>query len=355
MIAPLLSRVCLALSCIVLLTINSIAGYPDGRPEAHLRIDARDSGVVLRHSDAPQQCDALGARDVWVFESSGTVFMHYDAAGPKGWLCALATSTDLTSWTKHGPVLELGPPGSDDSKSASYGTTYLEKGTWHMFYLGTPNTTPAPDLIPSFPYLTLKAQSTSPFGPWRKQPDVVPFRPIAGTYTGSTASPGHIIHHGNEYLQFFSASMLDQKGCRRTLSLARTRDLNTSWTMSEKPILPLEEQIENSSLYYEPTIQTWFLFTNHIGIDSGGAEYTDAVWVYWSKDLEIWSTQNKAVVLDGKNCKWSTRCIGLPSVLPWKGRLAVFYDAPGGESISHMKRDVGVAWLDLPLSIPRKD
>ena len=50
-----------------------------------------------------------------------------------------------------------------------------------------------------------------------------------------------------------------------------------------QPIVPIEEQIENSSLHYEESIKTWFLFTNHIGIDSG--EYTDAIWVYWSKDL----------------------------------------------------------------------
>jgi hypothetical protein len=33
-------------------------------------------------------------------------------------------------------------------------------------------------------------------------------------------------------------------------------------------------------------------------------------------------------------------------------RLAVFYDAPGDDSIDHMNRDIGLAWLDLPLNIP---
>jgi hypothetical protein len=28
-------------------------------------------------------------------------------------------------------------------------------------------------------------------------------------------------------------------------------------------------------------------------------------------------------------------------------------DAPGSNSKSHMKRNVGLAWLDLPLSIPK--
>jgi hypothetical protein len=35
-------------------------------------------------------------------------------------------------------------------------------------------------------------------------------------------------------------------------------------------------------------------------------------------------------------------------------RLAVIYDAPGGDSKSHMKRDVGLAWLELPLSPPKQ-
>ena len=116
------------------------------------------------------------------------------------------------------------------------------------------------------------------------------------------------------------------------------------------PIVPIEEQIENSTLYYEKSNRTWFLFTNHIGIDRG--EYTDAIWVYWSKDLNHWDPANKAIVLDGRNCTWSKKCIGLPSVVQVGNRLAVFYDAPGGDSTSHMKRDVGLAWLDLPLAVP---
>ena len=143
--------------------------YPDGRPAATFRLDAVDHGVVLHHGDGPGQCDIHGARDVWVYEADGTYYMHYDAAGPKGWLAALATSKDLIHWQKKGPVLELGKPGENDSASASYGTTYYDGRTWHMFYLGTPHATPAPDLVPAFPYLTMKAKSTSPAGPWTKQ------------------------------------------------------------------------------------------------------------------------------------------------------------------------------------------
>jgi predicted GH43/DUF377 family glycosyl hydrolase len=72
--------------------------YPDGRPQATLRYDAEDQGVVLPYGHCPGGCDKYGARDVWVFEHNGLFYMHYDAAGETGWLTALATSTDLVHW-----------------------------------------------------------------------------------------------------------------------------------------------------------------------------------------------------------------------------------------------------------------
>ncbi len=324
--------------------------YPDGRPAATLRLEAKDQGVVMKHGDGPGDCDQLGARDIWVFEADGTYYMHYDGAGPKGWLSCLATSTDLVHWTKKGPVLDFGRAGEDDSASASYGTTYFDGKTWHMFYLGTPHTSPAPDLIPAFPYQTMKARSPSPAGPWIKQRDVVPFRCTPGTYYDVTASPGQIVRRGDEYLMFFSAASEDSRGTHRTIGIARTKDLDGAWRIDPRPIVPPAEQIENTSLYFEPADRTWFLFTNHIGLE--GFEYTDAVWVYWSKDLDKWNPADKAVVLDGGNSAWSGKCIGLPGVVKVKNRLAILYDAPGGVSTSHMRRDVGLAWLELPLRLP---
>jgi len=327
--------------------------YSDRRPEAHLRMNAQDHGIVLRYGDGPDQCDILGARDVWVFEASGTYYMHYDAAGPEGWLSSLAVSKDLVHWEKRGPILDFGKAGEEDAAGACYGVTFYDSNEWHMFYLGTPNASNPPDLVPSFPYLTMKARGSSPEGPWIKQKSVVPFRTKPGAYYSLTASPGHVIKYGKEYLQFFSSTTRrpESEYVQRTLGIARTKDLDGSWTIDPKPVVPVEEQIENSSLYYEESIKTWFLFTNHIGVEEG-REFTDAIWVYWSKDLNHWDPKNKAIVLDGENCSWSEKCIGLPSVVKVDNRLALFYDAPGGTSTSHMKRNVGLAWLDLPLAIP---
>ena len=327
--------------------------YADSRPEAKLRMDAKDHGIVLKYGDGPDKCDILGARDAWVFEDAGTYYMHYDAAGPKGWLSSLAVSNDLINWEKKGPILDFGKPGEDDSKSASYGVTYHDDNQWHMFYLGTPNVSEAPNLVPSFPYLTLKAKGSSPTGPWIKQKNVIPFRTKPDTYYSITASPGQVIKQGEEYLQFFSATTYKDSSPypQRTLGIARTQNLDGSWTVDPEPILPIEEQLENSTLHFEESIDTWFLFTNHIGI-ADEKEFTDAIWVYWSKDINHWDPKNKAIVLDSENCNWSKKCIGLPSVVQVGNQLALFYDAPEDNSTSHMKRHVGLAWLSLPLAIP---
>ncbi len=339
-----------------------VPSYPDRRPWPTIRLDAVDHGPVLLHGDGPNECDIRGARDIWVFEDGGTYYMHYDAAGPDGWLCALATSPDGLTWEKQGPVLQFGQPGSDDSATASYGVTYREGDTWHMFYLGSPNTTEAPDLVPDFPYNTMKAKASAPAGPWSKQYDVVPFRPTPGTFYSATASPGQVIRQGEEYLQFISVSAQGPDGTKRSIAIARTRDLEGPWAIDPQPIVSLEEQIENSSMYFEESDQTWYLFTNHCGpLETGLTSkypeelegYTDSVWVYWTTDLNRWDPQDKAVVLDRNNCSWSERVVGLPSVVRIGDRLAVYYDGLAGTGTSHVGRDVGLAWLDLPLQRPQ--
>jgi predicted GH43/DUF377 family glycosyl hydrolase len=331
--------------------------YLDHRPAARYQLQADDHGMVYRHGKGPGGCDSLGARDIWVWEDAGSYYMHYDGAGAAGWLACLATSSHLTEWTPRGAVLPLGSSDQRDCASASYGVTFKDKEKWHMFYLGTPHTSPAPDLVPAFPYLTMKAEADSPTGPWKKRYDITPFRPKAGTYYSATASPGFIVPGKKGYLMFYSAST--DRPILRTIGIARTKDLDAPWSIDPKPILPPAEQVENTSLYYQESDKTWFLFTNHVGLRDG-LEYTDAIWVYWTKDLERWKPGNKAVVLDGASSGWSRQIMGLPSVVKAGDRLALFYDGYAGQAIppgasSHMRRDVGLAWIHLPIITPSQD
>lgn len=328
------------------------ASYPDGRPATTLRMDATDSGPIIRHGTGPNRCDYLGAREAICFKAGDTYYLHYDGAGPTGWLACLATSKDLHHWDLKGPVLDYGAPGEKDSASASSPWTVFDGEWWHMFYLGCQTTTPPPDRIPSTPYYTLTAKSRHPYGPWVKQKQVIPFTTKPGTYYSEEASPGPIVKQGNEYLMFFSAATYTaHNGYKRTLALARTRNLDGSWQVDPEPILPLEQQVENSALYFEPANDTWFLFTNHIGIDDQRREYTESTWVYWSKDLNKWDAEKRAVVLDHKNCHWNVRDIGMPSVVKTDKGLALFYDAPAADT-DNMGRDLGLAWLKLPLHPP---
>lgn len=335
----------------------TVSSYSDGRPTAKYRLNAKDQGVVLKYGSGPDSSDYLGARDVFVYEYQGTYYMHYDGAGLKGWLACLATSKDLVNWQVKGPVLDYGAPGSDDSRSASYGSVYFDGTKWHMFYMGTPHVSPAPNYIPAFPYLTKKAESNAPGGPWKKRYDINPIQTKPGSYYAGSVSPGYIIKSENEYLMLFAAST-DLPVIKRTLSYARTKNLDSTWIPDTAPFLPLEEQVENSAVYYEPANKTWFVFTNHVGIRNG-LEYTDALWVYWTRDLKKWNPENKAVVLDSMNCSWSKHIIGLPSVVKIGERLAIFYDGNNAPEIpkgydSHMRRDIGLAWLELPLQAPEK-
>jgi len=317
-------------------------------------MEAEDYGPIIRHGSGPNKCDYLGAREAICFRVGKTYYLHYDGAGPLGWLASLATSQDLLHWNLKGPVLHLGDKGDDDSGTASSPWTIFDGHWWHMFYVGSRTTTPPPNRIPAVPYFTLTAKSRLPSGPWMKQRTVTPFRTVAGTYYADTASPGQIVKHGDEYLMFFSAAAFTagpNRKLQRTLAIARTKDLDANWRVDAAPILPPEQQIENSALYFEESNRTWFLFTNHIGLDQRG-EYTESIWVYWSEDLNRWNANHRAVVLDTRNCRWSVRCIGMPSVVKVGERLAIFYDAAGSGAGCNMGRDIGLAWMKLPMTAP---
>lgn len=321
--------------------------YIDGRPWTDRRVICEDKGIVMRYDNGPDSCDTYGAREANVNKENGIYYLFYDGAGKDGWQSCLAQSRDLVNWEKKGAILKLGKPTSNDSKSASAPWVFKEGNTWHMFYLGTPNTSPAPDRIPSFPYLTMKAKSNALAGPWIKQYNIIPFSPKKDSYYSVTASPGFIIKDHEQYLQFFSAASQEGDLTLRTLGIARTKNLNGRWQVDDKPIFPPSQQVENSSIYHDPVDKIWYLFTNHIGIDKNKVEYTDAIWVYWSKDINKWDTSNKAIVLDTTNCIWAKGAIGMPSVIKVGNRLAMLYDGAEGANFSHMRRSIGLAWIDF--------
>jgi predicted GH43/DUF377 family glycosyl hydrolase len=339
----------------VLCALLAIASYPDRRPATSTRMEAIDATPIIRHGNTPGNSDYLGAREAICFQDRGSYYLHYDGAGPTGWRACLATSRDLKNWELRGPVLDLGASGEVDGGTASSPWTVFDGHWWHMFYVGCRTTTPPPNRIPAVPYYTLAATSRHPYGPWQKQRGLIPFQTALKTYYADTASPGQIIKQNGQYLMFFSAAAFtdeSRKTLKRTLGIARTMDLNAPWRIDPKPILPPEQQIENSALYFEPSNRTWFLFTNHIGLDSRG-EYTESIWSYWSRDLNHWNPENRAVVLDEANCHWCKRAIGMPSVVKVGNRLALFYDASPDGADSNMGRDIGLAWLPLPLRAPK--
>ena len=323
----------LRLACFLALVGNSTLAQT-ARYEA--RLDATDAGRILWHGDGPGASDTRGMREPSIVQEDGKFYLFYDGCAEPAWLACLATSDDLKTWKKHGRMLSLGPIGSDDSGTASSPWMIKEEDTWHMFYVACPNVTPAPDFIPAGPYLTMKATAKSLMGPWTQHREFVPFRPKPGTHYALGAYPGHILKHKDEYMMFINGGQ----------AIARTSNLNEPWKIDEKP--HLQSSVENSSIYYEETNGYYWLFVNHIRMLPSA--HTDATWVYWSKDPNNWNERDRAVVLDGRNCSWSKTIIGMATVTKVGNRLALFYDANEQNVHHHMDRDIGLAWLDLPLT-----
>lgn len=325
--------------------------YADKRGGVDKRLEATDEGIIFKHGFAPNGSDKLGVREAFVYKHEGKYYMTYDGISEDRWSINEAVSTDLKNWIRLGTVLDRGASGAPDGACAAYGTLYNTGKSWNMYYLGCPYQTPGPEHVPSSPYVTMLAHGDSPTGPWTKDPIGVVLDLKPNTYYSHTASPGQIIKQGNEYLMFFTGG----GPVAPTIGIARTTDLNGKWQIDPEPLLPPSEFLENASLYYQESDNTWFMFTNHIGINEYGYSYTDAIWVYWTKDLNNWSTERKAVVVDGTTSTWSKQVIGLPSVMQIGDRLAIFYD--GREQgidqqnldRTHITRDIGLAWVELPI------
>ncbi|MBL9205768.1 MAG: hypothetical protein JNN01_11820 [Opitutaceae bacterium] len=327
--------------------------FSDGRPPAFWGLQVEDLGEVLKRGLGPDSSDREGTREPVVTRIGEQYLLHYDGAGARGWLACAAVSTDLVNWTRQGPILDFGPPGSRDAGGACSPWIIEHQGTWHMFYLGSRTATPPPERVPESPYPSLKARASSPWGPWVKQPEVQVIA-LNSTFPSPDSSPGAVVREANGWRQYFSMgrSVPGLAAPQRTLILGRTTDLNATWTFEPAPLLPWEEQVENSSVYFDETSRYWFLFTNHIGIDATGGEYADAVWVYWSQDPARFDPRNKAVVMDGSTSRWAHGAIGMPAVIKVGDRLALLYDGVPGEGRGHLPRNIGLAWIRLPLRPP---
>ena len=133
--------------------VGTVGGVEPAEPgyTPTLRLDAKDAGIILRHGDGPNQCDINGAREPTLIEDGGKYHLFYDGGGPKGWLACLATSSDLKTWKRHGPVLDFGKPGEPDAGSALSPWFVKDGGTWHMYYVTAAGTAGPPGFVAAGP------------------------------------------------------------------------------------------------------------------------------------------------------------------------------------------------------------
>lgn len=309
---------------------------------------------VLKHGGT--EADPQGAREPFLFKHEDRFYLHYDGNGTANWGCTLAVSGDLYNWEKKGRMLEAGKPGETDHGGACYGPTFEFDGKWYMYYVSVENTSGAPWFIPALPYRTGLATSDRPDGPWTKVTTNLFQLGEPGSWNEGCICAPYIVKQDDTYYAFYSGSNMGPNYLR-TIGLATAASPEGPWTDSgPEPILPLEENLENPAMYFEPELGLWFMFVNHVGVDEAGVEYTDAIWVYWSESLTAWNAENKAVVLDRANIPWVKQVVGLPAILADGGKLWIAFDASEGtihdNFHGHCNRDIGLSSFTLPLRDP---
>ncbi|MFR1517906.1 MAG: hypothetical protein ACLSVG_03885 [Clostridia bacterium] len=344
--------------------------------------DVKDFGIVLspdREGGPMYRWDGGGMREAIVNREGEFYYLSYDGAMPgktphSYWNACTARSKDLIHWEKRGVSLfasALTHPYTDckDFCSASSPWSFREDGIWYRYYLGADHC--SAEGVPAFLYSTMLATAASMEGPWTKkcdQPDCAGHVCFPagepGTWDDVTVSPGEVLRNpkygmapgSKKYMMFYSGSCSGMT--QRSIGIARTDDLHATddyhrktgnfWIKDRDPILPPSEDIENSSIYFDEERKLYWLFTNHVYQNS----YTDAVWVYWTSDLDRWNPEDKAIVIDRNVSIWAKGAIGMPSVYPTDhGTLAVFYDGVPGEGTGHLDRHIGLAEILLPLKV----
>lgn len=352
----------------------------------------KDLGIVLspdKMDGKMYKYDGGGIRDIVVKqevagERKGWYYLFYDGAKPgktptSYWTICCARSLDLLNWEKVGPSIFASAITHPESNKDTYKDfcgvcspwDFYADGKWHRFYLGADACNE--EGVPSPHYYTLYAQGDTLEGPWKKRCEeeggnkhiCFPTSP-EGAWDDLTVSPGEVLinpkwekdkENQKKYLMIYSGSC--GKGTvvgKRSLGIARTNDLTIAddydketgnfWEKDKNPIIPPEHDVENSTVYFEEETGTYYVFTNHIY----GNAYTDAVWVYWTKDLDCWDPENKALVFDGTMGNWANGAIGFPSVIKKDNKtLYMFYDAVNGDGVGHLDRHIGVCEIALPI------
>ena len=338
----------------------------------------QDHGIIIRPDKEGEpffSVDGGGIREAIINRENGKYYLFYDGAIPGArpdsyWMACLAESEDLVHWKKLGRVLNVSPDGSGalDTRTATSPWVYFDGERWHMYYIGSPAC--SEEGVPACPYYTLYASAGQLTGPWKKRIDEpgkekhVCFMTKPNSWMDFTASAGHVLENPNwqgpgdrendRYIMYFSGSCLPPMerslGIATTTDLARTDDYDAPapnhWHIQPEPILPPEIDLENSSVYYEEANGTYFLFTNHIKDNS----YTDAVYVYSSKDPFHWDPACGRILVDASNSAWAHGAIGMPTVIKTApNTLSIVYDGVEGSGCGHLNRCIGLGTLPLPL------
>jgi len=183
-----------------------LKGYENGPGKIGLALSSdlfhwRKIGMVLK-PDEMFEWEAGGLYQPFPLLHSGRFYLFYNAKNNEAsWTeqigVAFCRSESLLKWEKYpgNPVLQVGPPGSWESRFVSDPWITMMEGKWHMFYYGFDGVHAQDGLAVS---CNLIQWEKSPFNPILRKGE-------AGSYDETHAHKPCVVSKGGVYYHFYTA------------------------------------------------------------------------------------------------------------------------------------------------------
>ena len=310
-----------------------------------------DDASWRRHPDSPVlksgnsgEWDEEHLAPSSVFLLDGTYHLFYAGSDGSAWRIGIATSTDLTNWTKHpaNPVLDVGDPGAWDDQIVHEPVVTKIDDTYHMIYRGQDGK------VDQFGHAT-----SADLIDWtRNEQNPVLGVGEPGAWDDTHIFGGELLRENGDYYLFYTgysepnvwprsplatiksiyrSVFLNEQPSYR-IGIANSIDLG-SWTKdSSNPVFePSDSKSWDSVDVSRPSIiriaDHYYLFYDGRGQGDHQIGYAT------SEDLLSWNRGSKNPVLEpGETGRWDSRDVRSPVAIQSDDKIFLLYRGDDGDT-----------------------
>jgi predicted GH43/DUF377 family glycosyl hydrolase len=317
----------------------AVSAEPDAAAFAVHRWEKHPGNPVLPPGGG--DFDTLCCMNPFVLRVADEYFLFYaggDAKNARRICLATAPVSDVTAWTRHGPVLELGDKGAFDERWCVLPCVHRIGGRWHLYYTGLSGDAGGLQafrgigLALSDDLRTWRKHAAAPvlegdgFADWPGN------RGIAGggRIVELPQSDGSVVYRMHYTLATGSTSPELRIDQAKQSVVAHSRD-GITWTERRVVLRPRDdadyENVATIALNVWPTKTRWRAIYAAIGTRFGAYSICEAV----SDDGLVWhrgpSGGNLSLPPSGEG--WESQMTEYPNVIEENGRLRLFYCGNG--------------------------